>query len=96
MSKCENISLIISSICKEQGIDYCSTNPHLITLMEDAQKINKIYIQLKNIIEILIEIEDRHNITGLKELIEQDLLQLDKIDHHLLQIAKKMRESDEE
>jgi hypothetical protein len=90
--KAEKISLIINSICKELGICYNSVNPHLLSLLEDAEKVNKIYFQLKDIIEVLIEIEDRHNIKGLTKSVDEDLNLLDTVEHNLLKIAKLMRD----
>jgi len=89
--KAEKISLIISSICKEQGIEYCSTNPHYITLQEDAIKMGKIYRNLKETIGILLEIEDRHDLKDLRNKINVIVKELDKADHLIIQVAKKLK-----
>jgi len=88
--KAEKISLIISSVCKEQGIDYCSTNPHMVSLYEDAKKMAKMYLQLKEIMGILVEIEDRHNLNGLRKKFESIIHELDVADHTLITVAREM------
>ena len=88
--KAEKISLIIASICKELGVEYNSCNPHLVTLQEDAIKMGKIYLQLKEIIGILSEIEDRHELNGLKEKFEIIIKELDEADHLLVRVAKEL------
>jgi hypothetical protein len=90
--KAERISLMIDSICKEQGIDYCSTNPHYVTLKEDIIKMSKIYLQLKQTIGIIKEIEDRHQLNGLKEKFEEIINHLDSIDHDLIRLARQLKE----
>jgi hypothetical protein len=47
--KAEKISLMIAKICKEKGIEYSSVNPHILTLVEDATKMGRMYLQLKEI-----------------------------------------------
>jgi soluble cytochrome b562 len=98
MPKAEKVSLIINSICKELGINYCSVNPHYITLTEDAQKMSKIYLQLKEMLGIIKEIEDRHEINGLRENFEKIIAELDEADHLLIKVAielvKKYKEND--
>lgn len=94
MPKAEKISLIVASICKEQGIEYNSANPHLLTLLEDAQKMGKIYLQLKEIMGILKEIEDRHDIKGLKNKFESLIKELDAADHLLIKLARELKDND--
>lgn len=89
--KAEKISLIISSICKEQGIEYNSCNPHLVTLQEDAIKMGKIYRNLKETIGILLEIEDRHELKDLRNKIDTIVKELDKADHLIIQVAKQLK-----
>jgi len=93
--KAENISLIISHICKKLSVDYCSTNPHLITLKEDAQKLAKIYLQLKEILGIIQEIEERHEINGLRVKFEQLIKELEEADHIVIKLARELKDKDE-
>lgn len=93
--KAEKISLIIDSICKECGIDYCSTNPHYISLVEDAQKMGKIYLQLKEITGIIQEIEDRHNLKDLRVKFDELIKELDNADHLLIKLAHKLKDQDD-
>lgn len=92
MPKAEKVSLIIDSICKELGIEYCSSNPHLITLQEDVKKMSKIYLQLKEMIGILVEIEDRHEINGLREKFEGLVQELNAADHLLIKLARQLKD----
>jgi len=90
MAKCESISLIIDSVCKKLGIPYCSINPHLVTLEEDVKKMSKIYLQLKEIMGILSEIEDRHDLKDLKESMEEIIKELDDADHLVIRLARQL------
>jgi hypothetical protein len=90
--KAEKISLIIASICKEKGIEYCSTNPHYITLVEDAVKLGKLYLELRIMAGDIQEILDRHNITGLEQLLYDDLKALENTEHDLLKLAQKLKD----
>jgi hypothetical protein len=92
--KAENISLIIDNICKKLGVDYCSTNPHLVTLQEDAQKLAKIYLQLKIILGIIQEIEERHEINGLRVKFEQLIKELEEADHIVIRLARELKDKD--
>lgn len=93
MSKCENISLIIDSVCKKQGIDYSSTNPHYVSLKEDATKMGMMYLELKKMIGILQEIETRHDLNGLRKKFEALILELDNADHILLKVAHALKDT---
>lgn len=90
--KAENISLIVDSICKDLGIKYNSKNPHYISLQQDVLKMRKIYLQLKETIEILMEIEDRHNLNGLREKMEVIIRELDEADHLVIKLAKQIKD----
>lgn len=89
----EKISYLINSICKEQGIDYCSMNPHLYTLYEDAQKMGKIYLQLKEIMATIQEIEERHDLKKLREKFELLIKELDEADHLIIKLAKDLKDT---
>ena len=88
--KAQAISLIIDSVCKKLGIPYCSVNPHLVTLEEDVKKMAKIYLQLKEIMGILSEIEDRHDLKDLKESMEEIIKELDDADHLVIRLARQL------
>jgi hypothetical protein len=88
--RAEKISLIIDGICKKEGIKYSSTNPHLVTLQEDAQKMADIYLQLKIILGDIKGIEERHNINGLRDKFETLITELDKVDHIVIRLAKEL------
>ena len=88
--KAESISLIIDSVCKKLGIPYCSVNPHLVTLEEDVRKMSKIYLQLKEIMGILTEIEDRHDLQDLKESMKEIIKELDNADHLVIRLARQL------
>jgi len=87
-----HISAIVEGICKKYKINYESKNPNYTTFVEDAEKINKIYFQIKLIIEELIIIEEKYSIPKLGKIFDNDLIKLNKIDHHLLKMAKILRD----
>lgn len=93
--KAQSISLIIDSVCKELGIPYCSINPHLVTLDEDVRKMSKIYLELKQIIGILVEIEDRQNLGSLREKMEGIIQELNFTDHLVIRLARELGESND-
>jgi len=86
------ISLMIDAVCKEQGIDYCSPNPHLQTFCEDAQRLGEIYMSLKIILGDLKDIEERHDIKSLNKKIEEIIIILEDVDHALIRLAKEFKE----
>lgn len=90
--KAEKISLIIDSICKDLGIKYNSKNPHLVTMYEDAQKMSKMYLQLKEMVGILEEIEERHKLNGLKVKFDCLIKELDNCDHILIRLARELKD----
>ena len=92
--KAQNISLIIDSVCKELGIPYSSVNPHLVTLDEDVRKMSKIYLQLKQIIGILVEIEDRQDLGRLREKMEGIIQELNEADHLVIRLARDLEDKE--
>jgi len=90
-----NISLVIDSVCKELGIPYCSGNPHSMSLYRDAQKLGKIYLQLKEMIGIIVEIEDRHEIGDLRDKFDAVVEHLEDTDHELIKLAHKLKEKND-
>ena len=87
-----SISLMINSVCRDLGIDYKSTNPEVVTLYDDAQKLGKLYFIFKEAMGFLAEIEDRYDIDGLSNLLEDDIKSLYAIDHHLVRLAYQLKE----
>jgi hypothetical protein len=90
MSK--NISQMIVEVCEQLKIDYHSCNPHFHQFKNDAVTLVDLYVELKEIMVKLLEIEERHNVKGLADLIQIDIDQLSKIDHDLIKFAKKINE----
>lgn len=94
--KAQAISLIISSVCKQLNIPYCSINPHLVDLDEDVRKMSKIYLQLKQIIGILVEIEERHELQELRESMEKIIKELNDADHLVIKLARQLVDKENE
>jgi len=92
--KAEKISLTIDSICKELGIPYNSTNPHYVELAEDVEKMSIVYLQLKEMIGTIKEIEDRHNLKEVRKKFEIILKDLQIADHLIIKLARKLKEND--
>jgi hypothetical protein len=89
--KAERISLTIGEVCVKLGIDYCTVNPHYLEMVNDAKRIGEIFVDLKIIAGDLEAIADRHKIDGLRNLIHRDALEIEKIDHEIIKIAKKLQ-----
>jgi L-2-hydroxyglutarate oxidase LhgO len=94
--KALKISLVIDSVCKELGIPYCSINPHLVTLDEDVRKMSSIYLQLKQIIGTLLEIEDRHDLQNLRRNMEKIIKELNEADHEVIKLARQLVEKEDD
>jgi hypothetical protein len=94
--KALKISLVIDSVCKELGIPYCSINPHLITLDEDVRKMSSIYLQLKQIIGTLLEIEDRHDLQNLRKNMQKIIKELNEADHEVIKLARQLVEKEDD
>jgi hypothetical protein len=88
------ISLIVDSVCRQHGIDYCSLNPHLQTFVEDAARLGEIYQNLKIIMGDLKDIEERHDIKELNKQIESIIKILDSVDHDIIHLAREFKEKD--
>ena len=93
MPQAENISLIIDSICKKHRIEYNSSNSHYISIKEDACKLAKMYLKLKEMMGLLQEIEERHDLNGLKAKIEIVIAELNDADHLIFKIARELSET---
>jgi hypothetical protein len=92
MSK--NISHAIVDTCKKYGISYQSKNPHYHKFVNDAMILVKLYVNLKEIMAQLLEIEERHSIKGLSELIKNDIEKLETVDHDLIRFAKRIKQEE--
>jgi len=93
--KAERISLTIGEICAKLGIDYCTVNPHYLEMLNDAKRLGEIFRDLKIIAGDLEAIAERHQINGLTEIIHQDALDLETIDHDIIRLAKKIKEEND-
>jgi hypothetical protein len=87
----KRISLIIMEVCQKYGIDYTSVNPQHALLINDAKRLGEIMVDLRIIAGDLEAIAERHDIDGLKSIIHQDALAIEKIDHELVKIAAQIR-----
>ncbi len=81
------ISCIINEVCRKLGINYSSK------FLEDdynnsVERLAKIYLQLKEIIGELSEIEEKNrDINGLSEIFENAIKKLESIDHEIIKEA---------
>lgn len=91
-----HISAIIEGICKKQGINYKSNNPHYTTFVDDAITLGTIYQDLKILLGKLQEIEDRHNLNPqIVDALEKAIKELEDADHVIIKIAKEiLKEND--
>jgi len=91
-----NISKVITEICHKLGVDYNS--PFLDQYKEDLKTLADIYLQLKQIVSQLYEIEKRYSkVNHLRQVLEEDISLLLKIDHDIIkevQELKKIREEE--
>ena len=79
------ISALIENECKRQGIDYTSPyHDKILDYQADINELVKMYLELKEIIGKLSEIEDKYQISGMANLIEKDIKMLSKIDHDIM------------
>ena len=88
-----NISYIIQQVCTRLNIEYTSKNKPFLTIHEDVQKMSKIYLQLKEIMGILSEIESRtfgQDLTNFKESMEEIIKDLDDADHLVIRLARQL------
>jgi hypothetical protein len=89
-----HLSAIIECACKKCGINYTSSNPHYTTLVEDAMKLSNIYKDLKCMLGILQDIEDRHTLNPqIVVKLEQAIKELFEADHVIIKVAKELMEN---
>ena len=91
----KRISLTVTEICQKLGIEYCSINPKVADMLNDAKRLGEIITDLKIIAGDLEGISERHNIDGLKGLLHQEVLEIDKIDHDLIRLAVKIQKEND-
>lgn len=88
----KHISHSIVEACKKHGIPYKSCNPNYVRFDSDAQLLGQLYRDLLEMSVKLQEIGERHNIPGLKEILNKDIDSLVTIDHDLIRLAHKIKE----
>jgi hypothetical protein len=88
-----NISRTIVDICKKYDIPYESCNPKFEYFESDARTLADIYIELKEIMVKLKDIEDRHEL-GLHNIFENILKTIDTADHSVIKLAHKLKNKD--
>jgi hypothetical protein len=88
-----NISRTIVEICKKYNIPYDSCNPKFEYFESDAKILADIYIELKEIMAKLKDIEERHEL-GLHSIFESILSVLDNADHSVIKLARKLKNKD--
>lgn len=86
------ISAIIEKVCRKLDIEYLSPqHGDLLERQKDAQKLSDIYLQLKEILGVLIEIAEKYKeMKILKNMVERNINQLDIIDHDIIIEARKI------
>jgi hypothetical protein len=87
----KRISLTIVEVCQKLGIDYCSDNFQYNQMIDDARRLGQIFMELKIIAGDLEAISEKHNIDGLKNIIHEDALKIDQINHSLIKLANQIR-----
>ena len=87
----KRISLTITEVCKQLGINYTSCNKDCISMIDDAKRLGEIYRDLKIIAGDLDSIADRHECEGLKKIIHKEAMEIDRIDHELIRLTKRIK-----
>lgn len=90
----KRISFTITEVCKKLGINYSSCNPEYLKIVNDAKRLGEIYRDLKIIAGDLEAIAERNDIDGLKNLLHDDALAIEKIDHEIIRLAQKINKND--
>jgi hypothetical protein len=88
----KRISCTISEVCQKYGIDY---KPGDRVIYNDAKRLGQIFCELKIIAGDLVAIAERHDADGLKDIINQEALNLEVIDHEICQLASKLSKENE-
>jgi len=66
---------------------------NLKQVLKDAGDLGECYLTLKVIMGKLEELSERYDIKELRNLLQDDIKTLDKIDHDLPKIAKALRDN---
>lgn len=90
----KQISHYIVESCKKLGINYNSINSNYTIYLSDAQELNQLYRDLKEIAAKIQIISDRHQINGLNKILQDDIELIEKVDHDLVKIAQKIKNED--
>jgi galactitol-specific phosphotransferase system IIB component len=78
----------INKLCQKHGINYCSDiNKEVLTIKEDSKKLSDIYLQLKEIVGELVEIEERHNFPRFHNKIDKIIKEMEQTDHEIINLA---------
>jgi hypothetical protein len=92
----KNISATIVEICKKLGIPYQSCNPNYVEFYNDAKRIGEIVMEVEGLIDELDCILIRHKVQSFtKNQIEEDLQELHRIDHDLINLAQKIKKEND-
>ncbi len=87
------IKSIISQICKKCNILY-SGETDIKNIPADVELIGKVIFKLREIQDILRIIEDKHDLEGIKVILEDDINELAKVAHDLGNAALKIQFED--
>jgi len=89
----KQISHNVSETCKKLGITYKSCNPNYTEFTTDAQELVQIYVDLQTIEDKLNRIEERHAIDGLATILTKAIIDLGRIDHEIIRLARQLKEN---
>jgi len=87
------IKSIISCVCKRYSIPYTG-GEDIKDIPSDVKLIGKIIFNLREIQDILREIENKHDLEGIKSILEDDINELAKVAHDLGNAALKIQFED--
>ena len=74
------------------NIEYQSVNPKFNIFIKDATRLGEIYSKLKKYADELYDILERHCLENLGKVLLKDISEIDRIEHDLIKIAKKIKE----
>lgn len=84
-----HIKSIISGICKRYNIPY-SGEQDIKDIPSDVIIIGKIILHLREIQDLLREIEEKHSLDGIKNILEDDIFKLSEVAHSLSTAGQKI------
>ena len=92
----KNISSIIKTICKKEGIKYTSLSGEG-TNLEDARRLGEIVMEIECLVDELAGIFEKHSVkSDIAEEMEKELHNLHNVDHALLRYAYYIKGQNEE